>query len=177
MSWERKLNLEKKKNYLKNYIFSFLYIFFCLYWCKYKFKNLFFFWIESQNTKKSNKNVWIMCVNYEDLNLNQKLTQSNSSEKKNISCKKFRSNLSILFAAAGSKGEKKHQCTTCSKRFASFKSLLMHYNIHKGLTKCHICDAVLSRTGNLKRHIRLKHSNVVIEKCDEDNTSLKIEQV
>lgn len=80
--------------------------------------------------------------------------------------------LSILFAAAGSKGDKKHQCTTCSKRFASFKSLLMHFNIHKGLTKCHICDAVLSRTGNLKRHIRLKHSNLAI-KSDDD--TIKIE--
>lgn len=56
--------------------------------------------------------------------------------------------------------EKKHPCTNCGKKFASFKSLLMHYNIHRGLTKCNICNAVLSRTGNLKRHIRLKHSNI-----------------
>lgn len=48
----------------------------------------------------------------------------------------------------------------------------MHFNIHKGLTKCHICDAVLSRTGNLKRHIRLKHSNLA-NKSDDD--SIKIE--
>lgn len=84
--------------------------------------------------------------------------------------------LSILFAAPGSKGEKKHQCTTCSKRFASFKSLLMHFNIHKGLTKCHICDAVLSRTGNLKRHIRLKHSNIASKTDDDSSTTIKIEQ-
>lgn len=50
----------------------------------------------------------------------------------------------------------------------------MHFNIHKGLTKCHICDAVLSRTGNLKRHIRLKHSNIA--NTNDDDSTIKIEQ-
>lgn len=52
----------------------------------------------------------------------------------------------------------------------------MHFNIHKGLTKCHICDAVLSRTGNLKRHIRLKHSNIASKTDDDSSTTIKIEQ-
>ncbi|XP_063706737.1 myoneurin-like isoform X5 [Culicoides brevitarsis] len=72
-------------------------------------------------------------------------------------------------------GDKKHQCSQCSKRFASFKSLLMHYNIHKGLTECKICKAVLSRTGNLKRHMKLKHSNLELKGGDIDD-SIKIEQ-
>jgi len=66
----------------------------------------------------------------------------------------------VLDASSQKSVEKKHPCSSCGKKFASFKSLLMHFNIHRGLTKCNICNAVLSRTGNLKRHIRLKHSNI-----------------
>lgn len=45
----------------------------------------------------------------------------------------------------------------CGKSFYSSKSLIMHKKIHSGLTKCNICDAILSRTYSLKRHLRLKH--------------------
>lgn len=50
----------------------------------------------------------------------------------------------------------------------------MHFNIHKGLTKCHICNAILSRTGNLKRHIRLKHTNVVVNEDEPQQQQLQI---
>lgn len=52
---------------------------------------------------------------------------------------------------------KKYKCKDCDKSFAAWKSLTMHNHIHKGLTKCPICGAVLSRTANLKRHMKLKH--------------------
>ncbi|KFB35984.1 AGAP001073-PA-like protein [Anopheles sinensis] len=52
---------------------------------------------------------------------------------------------------------KKYKCKDCDKRFAAWKSLTMHQHIHKGLTKCTICGAILSRTANLKRHMKLKH--------------------
>ncbi|XP_058057863.1 protein abrupt-like [Anopheles bellator] len=52
---------------------------------------------------------------------------------------------------------KKFQCKECDKAFATWKSLAMHRHIHSGRTKCKICGAVLSRTANLKRHMKLKH--------------------
>ncbi|XP_019564898.2 modifier of mdg4 isoform X3 [Aedes albopictus] len=55
---------------------------------------------------------------------------------------------------------KKYKCKDCDKSFAAWKSLTMHNHIHKGLTKCTICGAVLSRTANLKRHMKLKHERV-----------------
>uniref|UniRef100_A0A182W8I2 BTB domain-containing protein n=1 Tax=Anopheles minimus TaxID=112268 RepID=A0A182W8I2_9DIPT len=53
--------------------------------------------------------------------------------------------------------EKKYKCDVCDKRFVTWKSLSMHSQIHSGRTKCNICGAVLSRTANLKRHMKLKH--------------------
>ncbi|KFB44939.1 AGAP010063-PA-like protein [Anopheles sinensis] len=52
---------------------------------------------------------------------------------------------------------KKYKCKQCEKSFATWKSLAMHRHIHSGRTKCTICGAVLSRTANLKRHMKLKH--------------------
>ncbi|XP_052865638.1 protein abrupt-like [Anopheles cruzii] len=61
-------------------------------------------------------------------------------------------------SAGSSKDEaKKFKCKECEKSFATWKSLAMHRHIHSGNTKCKICGAVLSRTANLKRHMKLKH--------------------
>lgn len=56
---------------------------------------------------------------------------------------------------------KMYKCKDCDKSFAAWKSLTMHNHIHRGLTKCTICGAVLSRTANLKRHMKLKHEKVI----------------
>uniref|UniRef100_A0A182R1Q7 BTB domain-containing protein n=1 Tax=Anopheles funestus TaxID=62324 RepID=A0A182R1Q7_ANOFN len=53
--------------------------------------------------------------------------------------------------------KKKYKCNICFKSFVACKSLSMHIATHSGRTKCNICGLVLSRTANLKRHIRLKH--------------------
>ncbi|EAU77826.1 AGAP012669-PA [Anopheles gambiae str. PEST] len=53
--------------------------------------------------------------------------------------------------------DKKYKCKVCGKGFVTCKSLNMHLHIHSGRTKCGICGAVLSRTANLKRHMKLKH--------------------
>lgn len=50
-----------------------------------------------------------------------------------------------------------HQCTICGKTFLVRDSLYKHKNIHKGMTQCPICQAVLSRTGNMRRHMVSKH--------------------
>ncbi|XP_052899051.1 protein bric-a-brac 1-like [Anopheles moucheti] len=52
---------------------------------------------------------------------------------------------------------KLYKCNSCDKSFVTWKSLAMHRHIHSGRTKCNICGAVLSRTANLKRHMKLKH--------------------
>ncbi|XP_049291983.1 protein abrupt-like isoform X5 [Anopheles funestus] len=56
---------------------------------------------------------------------------------------------------------KKYKCKDCDKSFAAWKSLTMHQHIHRGLTKCTICGAILSRTANLKRHMKLKHEKIM----------------
>ncbi|XP_050069083.1 protein bric-a-brac 1 [Anopheles maculipalpis] len=56
---------------------------------------------------------------------------------------------------------KKYKCKDCDKSFAAWKSLTMHQHIHRGLTKCTICGAILSRTANLKRHMKLKHEKII----------------
>ncbi|XP_055537044.1 longitudinals lacking protein, isoforms H/M/V isoform X3 [Wyeomyia smithii] len=61
---------------------------------------------------------------------------------------------------------KKYKCKDCDKSFAAWKSLTMHNHIHRGLTKCTICGAVLSRTANLKRHMKLKHDKTVTPKVE-----------
>ncbi|XP_058443328.1 transcription factor GAGA-like isoform X4 [Malaya genurostris] len=61
---------------------------------------------------------------------------------------------------------KKYKCKDCDKSFAAWKSLTMHNHIHRGLTKCTICGAVLSRTANLKRHMKLKHDKTVVPKVE-----------
>uniref|UniRef100_A0A182JSM2 BTB domain-containing protein n=1 Tax=Anopheles christyi TaxID=43041 RepID=A0A182JSM2_9DIPT len=53
--------------------------------------------------------------------------------------------------------DKKYKCKVCGRGFVTCKSLNMHLHIHSGRTKCGICGAVLSRTANLKRHMKLKH--------------------
>ncbi|XP_053663439.1 modifier of mdg4-like [Anopheles marshallii] len=53
--------------------------------------------------------------------------------------------------------KKQYKCNSCDKSFVTWKSLTMHSHIHSGRTKCNICGAVLSRTANLKRHMKLKH--------------------
>uniref|UniRef100_A0A182ITD6 BTB domain-containing protein n=1 Tax=Anopheles atroparvus TaxID=41427 RepID=A0A182ITD6_ANOAO len=63
----------------------------------------------------------------------------------------------ILEGVSRSKEDKKFKCKLCDKSFATWKSLAMHRHIHSGRTKCTICGAVLSRTANLKRHMKLKH--------------------
>ncbi|XP_035909874.1 protein abrupt-like [Anopheles stephensi] len=55
--------------------------------------------------------------------------------------------------------DKKHICPVCGKSFGTWKSLAMHSQIHTGRTRCSICGAVLSRTGNLKRHMKLRHAS------------------
>ncbi|XP_062537259.1 longitudinals lacking protein, isoforms H/M/V-like isoform X3 [Armigeres subalbatus] len=67
---------------------------------------------------------------------------------------------------------KKYKCKDCDKSFAAWKSLTMHNHIHKGLTKCTICGAVLSRTANLKRHMKLKHELVKVEFKSDEQTNI-----
>ncbi|EAT46355.1 AAEL002435-PE [Aedes aegypti] len=67
---------------------------------------------------------------------------------------------------------KKYKCKDCDKSFAAWKSLTMHNHIHKGLTKCTICGAVLSRTANLKRHMKLKHERVESSFKAEDQSCI-----
>lgn len=71
--------------------------------------------------------------------------------------------------------EKIHQCSTCTKRFMTYIALCHHKAVHKGLTKCHVCDRVMSNVANLKLHLRTKHADETIH-IDDDDDDLKFIQ-
>jgi hypothetical protein len=49
------------------------------------------------------------------------------------------------------------RCGVCSRLFRHKKSCQLHMAMHMGETTCHICSLVLSRIGNMKRHLRHIH--------------------
>uniref|UniRef100_A0A182YH22 C2H2-type domain-containing protein n=1 Tax=Anopheles stephensi TaxID=30069 RepID=A0A182YH22_ANOST len=81
---------------------------------------------------------------------------------------------------------KKYKCKDCDKSFAAWKSLTMHQHIHRGLTKCTICDIVsqnkwarckvcrlLITASNLWRHVRTQHSRLEPKRCEHCNKQFK----
>ncbi|XP_026287863.1 broad-complex core protein isoforms 1/2/3/4/5 isoform X8 [Frankliniella occidentalis] len=48
-------------------------------------------------------------------------------------------------------------CSVCTKEFQSNSSCYGHLHVHSGGTVCNICNCVLSRKGNYKRHMRTVH--------------------
>ena len=49
------------------------------------------------------------------------------------------------------------RCGVCNRLFRHKKSCQLHMAMHMGETTCHICSLVLSRIGNMKRHLRHIH--------------------
>lgn len=49
------------------------------------------------------------------------------------------------------------RCSECNREYGSKKSLELHMSVHKGRTKCHICNRILSRKYELKVHLRKAH--------------------
>lgn len=52
-----------------------------------------------------------------------------------------------------------HHCDICGKGFCHQISVALHRNLHRGATRCPICNVVFSRTYNMKRHIQFVHGN------------------
>jgi len=52
---------------------------------------------------------------------------------------------------------KEFSCDICCKVFTNKKSLQNHRNIHKGRTKCPVCQKVFSTTSNMGLHMRNTH--------------------
>jgi len=50
-----------------------------------------------------------------------------------------------------------HQCKICGKKFLNQGSLYKHKDVHKGKTRCPVCQVVFSRTLNMKAHMKTKH--------------------
>jgi hypothetical protein len=50
-----------------------------------------------------------------------------------------------------------HQCKICGKKFLNHGSLYKHNDVHRGKTRCPICQVVFSRTLNMKTHMKTKH--------------------
>ena len=48
-------------------------------------------------------------------------------------------------------------CKVCGKSFRRPNSCYDHMAIHQGTSKCVICNCVLSRKGNMKRHMKIVH--------------------
>ena len=55
---------------------------------------------------------------------------------------------------------KQFSCDICFKEFTNKKSLQNHRNIHKGRTKCPVCEKVFSTTSNMGLHMRNTHGTV-----------------
>ncbi|KAK7788822.1 hypothetical protein R5R35_012821 [Gryllus longicercus] len=53
--------------------------------------------------------------------------------------------------------EPQYMCRVCGKAFRSQNSCYDHMAIHRGTSKCSICECVLSRKANMKRHMRFVH--------------------
>lgn len=49
------------------------------------------------------------------------------------------------------------KCSECSRQYKNPKSLEQHMVMHRGKTKCHICDKVLCRKYELKLHLKNTH--------------------
>ena len=55
---------------------------------------------------------------------------------------------------------KQFSCDICLKEFSNKKSLHDHSNIHKGRTKCQVCEKVFSTTSNMRIHMRNTHGAI-----------------
>lgn len=62
-------------------------------------------------------------------------------------------------SSANKSDEPKYLCTICGKLFSHEKSYEQHKNVHKGRTKCPICDKVLCRKYQLKVHLEKQHKD------------------
>ena len=66
-------------------------------------------------------------------------------------------------SSAGSSGSnssgkgKEIICSTCGKAYVNIRSLQMHRKVHTGETTCPICNKVMNRTSDIKRHIQMVH--------------------
>lgn len=49
------------------------------------------------------------------------------------------------------------KCPECNKEYTHEKSLLQHTWMHKGRTKCHLCNKIFSRKYGLKVHLKNVH--------------------
>ncbi|KAF4516878.1 hypothetical protein B566_EDAN011222 [Ephemera danica] len=50
-------------------------------------------------------------------------------------------------------------CSQCGKEFKHYMSLVMHRQVHIGLTTCSICGKVFNRMYDMKKHMKAKHSH------------------
>ena len=48
-------------------------------------------------------------------------------------------------------------CSECNKEFQTRTGCFLHFDFHRGLTKCKLCSHVSSRKGNLKQHMHFVH--------------------
>ncbi len=60
-------------------------------------------------------------------------------------------------SSGGGKGNKEIVCSTCGKAYVNIRSLQMHRKVHTGETTCPICNKVMNRTSDIKRHIQMVH--------------------
>lgn len=48
-------------------------------------------------------------------------------------------------------------CKLCGKVFKAGSSLSKHKDVHRGITRCPVCNVVLSRASYLKQHLAAVH--------------------
>ncbi|XP_059487814.1 zinc finger and BTB domain-containing protein 7A-like isoform X12 [Neocloeon triangulifer] len=56
------------------------------------------------------------------------------------------------------------RCVVCGKLFQTRISCILHFDFHRGLTKCHLCSHISSRKSNLKKHMHSVHGIPILSR-------------
>ena len=77
----------------------------------------------------------------------------------------FKQNLMTHVQIHVSMEERKHQCSTCHKKFLRKAHLNVHMRIHEGIRPytCDICNFSFTQIGDMRRH-RARHENGEVRK-------------
>ena len=69
----------------------------------------------------------------------------------------------------------RHKCSQCPKTYFIEKQLKVHVSMtHTSLKLCELCDFTTPRGERLRRHMKIKHSDVRPFKCDQCDLSFKM---